>query len=66
MKHRDSNSFREEQKRIQLKRQHPVNENDRIKSTLIDVTSMVSKIDATIEKGNLVIRKLDSSSNAVE
>lgn len=50
-KHRDSDSFREAKAQKQLKREHPVNQNENIKSMLIDVSSLVSKIDH--EQGNL-------------
>lgn len=50
-KHRNSDSFREEQARKKLKREHPVNESEKIKSTLIDLSSLVSKIDQ--KQGNL-------------
>lgn len=44
-KHRDSNSFHEAQARKLLKRLHPVNENEKINQNLIDVNSLVKKID---------------------
>lgn len=50
-KHRNSSSFREEQERKKMKRDHPVNYNAN-DSNLIDVTSMIKKTDARLEKGN--------------
>ncbi len=44
-KHRDSASFRAAEVEKQLKRKHPVNNNEKIRSSLIDVTSMVKQID---------------------
>lgn len=50
--HRDSNSFRASQAQKQQKRDHPVNENENLRSNLIDMSSMVSKIDSTEGQGN--------------
>lgn len=49
-KHRNSDSFREEENRKKMKRDHPVNETV-LKSTLIDVNDMVKNINAN--NGNL-------------
>lgn len=49
-KHRNSTSFREAEAQKELKRLHPVNENEKIKSGLIDMNSMVSRIDE--QQGN--------------
>lgn len=50
-RHRNSNSFREAQAQKQQRREHPVNENENLKSMLIDASSLVSKIDQA--QGNL-------------
>ncbi len=52
--HRNSDSFREAVARKKLKRLHPVNENEKIKSSLIDMNSMVSKINNNAGQGNSV------------
>lgn len=54
-KHRDSNSFRAAEEEKKLKRAHPVTENPIFKSALINVNSMVNKINGAARQGNLVI-----------
>lgn len=54
-KHRDSASFRAEEERKKLKRSHPVNTNENLKSTLIDMNSMVNEMESDVEKGNPII-----------
>lgn len=43
--HRNSDSFREEEARKKQKRDHPVTYNEKIDKNLIDVASLVNKID---------------------
>lgn len=45
-KHRNSDDFREEQAKKQLRREHPVNYNQSNNSDLIDANNIMSKINA--------------------
>lgn len=60
-KHRDSNSFREEEASKKLKREHPINSN---LSDLIDVNALAAKIDDDAGRFPVLIRISVSKRNA--